>query len=127
MNKIIIFMTFFVFTGCYTYSIKSAGKASEDKVSKIKIGESSKIDVERLLGKSSLITQGKNGEESWSYMETTGDVGLFTAKGATKMLIIVFGSDGLVKQVIRNQLSSQGGYGSSSGNLSNDNSNGNEK
>ncbi|GEM_PF-6247034 len=103
MKNMWIIVVLSLLSGCgYNYAYKTRGgeKITDPQIiSQIEINKSSKIDVERILGKSSAITTDKNGNEIWTYMSTQGKVGLFGSTAKNEFLIIIFGENGLVKRI----------------------------
>jgi hypothetical protein len=100
-----------LFMGCVTHGNKRI--ANENLVSQIKEGQSTHLDVRRLLGESEQITFKNNGEEIWSYSHSNYQanpvalipcVGLFVSnqgKHKAYYLNIYFAKDGVVKKIDR--------------------------
>ena len=114
-------LLFFTLLGCGSYGSKSI--TSDELVSQVKVGQSTKADVKRILGDPAFVNFTESMEEVWQYNYSRSEasastfipvVGAFIGSQDTEMhtLTIRYDKNGVVKAVGKGKSSgSAGGIG----------------
>lgn len=106
--RYILFSLLLVFCGCATAGNLAIQK--KDKVDQIKVGVTTKRQVQELIGSPTMVQFGAEGMENWTYVVTTATmnpaavipvVGLFANKYETESttLVLAFDDKGVVHKM----------------------------